>query len=120
MPHLLKLPTHTDHRGNLTVIERELNFEIKRVFFIYGVDDSVRAGHRHKTTIQALICLQGSCKIHNNNGTTTEDFILNSKSKCLILFPEDWHEVLDFTHDCILIVFASTPFSKADYIYKPY
>ena len=121
MPQIIELKTFTDKRGNLTVIEdREIPFAIKRVFYIYGVDESVRGGHCHKTTHQALFCLKGSCKIYNNNSKTKEEFVLDKPNKCLILFPEDWHKMYDFTSDCILQVFASTHFDKNDYIFEEY
>ena len=67
MAKLLSLKTLTDKRGNLTVIEKEIPFNIKRIFYIYGVDGSRRGGHRHHKTIQAAVCIQGSCKIFNND-----------------------------------------------------
>jgi len=57
MAILLDLKTFTDARGNLTVIEKVLHFEIKRIFYIYGVDNSIRGGHRHRRTYQAAIAL---------------------------------------------------------------
>ena len=56
MAELLNLKTFTDKRGNLTVIEKIIPFDIKRIFYIYGVDDSKRRGHRHHKTIQAEYC----------------------------------------------------------------
>ena len=55
MAHIIHLKTFSEKRGNLSVIENEIPFDIKRIFYIYGVDDSVRGGHRHKTTVQAAI-----------------------------------------------------------------
>ena len=49
MAKLVKLPTYNDNRGNLTVIEKILPFEIKRVYYIYGVKDNERGFHKHKT-----------------------------------------------------------------------
>jgi hypothetical protein len=120
MAHLIDLTTFTDARGNLTVIEKSVPFDIKRIFYIYGVDSSVRGGHRHHTTIQAAICLQGHCTIYNNNSITEVEFALDSPSKCLILNPEDWHQMYNFSPDAILMVCASTLFNQADYIFKPY
>jgi len=120
MAKLIDLKTHTDARGNLTVVENVLPFDIKRVFYIYGVDDSKRGGHRHHKTIQAAVCIQGACKIYNNNTITEEVFDLDNPSKCLILNPEDWHTMYDFTKDAILMVFASENFDSADYIFEPY
>jgi len=121
MAHLIDLKTFTDSRGNLTVIEdTEIPFNIKRIFFIYGVDSSKRAAHRHKTTIQALYCIQGSCEVYNNNGTKEETFILNHPNQCLILMPEDWHEIYNFSPDSILQVLASKNFDPEDYIFRKY
>lgn len=120
MARLIDLKTFTDARGNLTVVEKILPFEIKRVFYIYGVDDSRRGGHRHHKTVQAAVCIKGSCKIYNNNNKVEEDFELNTPSKCLILEQEDWHAMYDFSKDAILMVFASEYFEEADYIFEPY
>lgn len=120
MAHLIDLKTFIDKRGNLTVIEKVIDFDIKRIFYIYGVDDSVRGGHRHKKTIQAAICLQGSCEIHNDNGNHQQLFILDKPNKCLILEPEDWHTMDHFTKDAILMVLASEHFDANDYIFEPY
>ncbi|PZR24364.1 MAG: hypothetical protein DI535_22075 [Citrobacter freundii] len=120
MPQLLHLNTFTDTRGNLTVIEKIIPFPIKRIFYIYGVDDSVRGGHRHKQTIQAAICLKGRCSIYNDNNQTKEEFLLDSPAKCLLLHPEDWHQMFAFSEDAMLMVLASEYFDPEDYIYEPY
>ncbi len=120
MAYILDLKTFTDKRGNLTVVEKVIPFNIKRIFYIYGVDDSVRGGHRHKTTFQAAICLKGACHIQNNSGEKEEEFILDAPNKCLILEPKDWHKMDHFTTDAILMVLASEYFDPNDYIFEPY
>lgn len=120
MAQLINLITYTDKRGNLTVIEKVIPFDIKRIFYIYGVDDSIRGGHRHYKTYQAAICIKGSCKIFNNNGGNIETFSLSSPDKCLIIEPCDWHKMYDFSKDAILMVLASEFFDEKDYIFEPY
>ncbi|MGZ4035146.1 MAG: sugar 3,4-ketoisomerase [Bacteroidia bacterium] len=120
MAHIIDLRTFTDKRGNLTVIEKVIPFDIKRVFYIYGVDDSKRGGHRHHKTKQAAICIKGSCTIYNNDGQKEETFELNQPNKCLIIDPQDWHTMYNFSSDAILMVFASEYFDANDYIYQPY
>ncbi|SRR5258706_3567057 len=120
MPHLLDLQTFTDKRGNLTVIEKTIPFDIKRIFYIYGVDESVRGRHRHHKTIQAAICIKGSCTIYTHDGQNEKEFILDSPGKCLILEPGDWHKMYNFTPDAILMILASEYFDPNDYIYPPY
>jgi dTDP-4-dehydrorhamnose 3,5-epimerase-like enzyme len=120
MSYIIDLKTFTDNRGNLTVIENVLPFQIKRIFYIYGVDDSERGRHRHHITFQAAICIKGRCTIYNNDGEKNEIFHLNSPSKCLILEPKDWHKMYNFSKNAILMVLASEKFSTDDYIYEKY
>ena len=120
MAYTIDLKTFTDARGNLTVIENVLPFPIKRIFYIYGVDYSERGSHRHHKTIQAAICIKGRCRIYNNDGRTEKTFYLNTPSKCLILRPEDWHKMFNFTKNAILMVLASENFDEKDYIFEKY
>ena len=121
MAKLIDLKTFTDSRGNLTVIERTIPFDIKRIFYIYGVDNSLRGGHRHHKTIQAAICLKGKCRIINYDGVNSQqDFLLERPDQCLIIEPTDWHQMDQFSSDAILMVLASEYFSPEDYIYDPY
>ena len=120
MARIIDLQTFTGKRGNLTVIEKVIPFDVKRIFYIYGVDESKRGGHRHHKTIQAAICIKGKCTIYNNNGKQEEEFLLDKPNKCLILNPEDWHTMFDFSEDAILMVLASEFFDQSDYIFEPY
>lgn len=120
MARIIDLNTYTDKRGNLTVIEKVIPFNIKRIFYIYGVDTSVRGGHRHHETIQAAVCLTGSCTIWNNDGDKIETFVLDAPDKCLLLEPKDWHKMYNFTSDAILMVIASHEYNSEDYILEPY
>lgn len=119
MAHIIDLPTFGDERGNLTVVEKVLPFDIKRFYYIYDVS-SKRGGHRHKKTIQALICLGGSCEIYLNNGIKEKTVVLDTPDKCLILEPQDWHTMDNFSKNAILLVFASEYYDKNDYIYEGY
>lgn len=122
MAQYINLQTFTDVRGNLTVVEKVLPFEIKRVFYIYGVDDTERGHHRHKNTFQAAIAIKGSCRImcQGSELSPIVEFVLDTPSKCLVINPEDYHWMDNFTEDCILMVFASEYYDKEDYIFKSY
>jgi len=122
MAYFIDLITFSEERGNLTVIEKVIPFEIKRIYYIYGVDTSTRGMHRHVRTVQAAVAIQGSCEIWNqNNGTkTNEKFLLDSPNKCLVIKPEDFHWMKNFSKDCVLLVLASEYYEKEDYIYESY
>ncbi len=120
MAKLIEIQTHRDERGKLSVLEKNIPFDIKRVFYIYDVDDSVRGKHRHHKTIQAAICIHGSCKITNDDSKTKTTYIMDKPNKCLFLYPEDYHWMHDFSKDAVLLVLASENFDPDDYIYEPY
>jgi hypothetical protein len=121
MAKLINLKAFSDDRGNLTVIEKVLPFDIKRVYYIYGMKEGIeRGGHRHFKTIQALISVSGSCIISTDDGKTKSDFILDSPDKCLIVNPEDWHTMHSFKKNSVLLVLASEYFDPDDYIDKGY
>jgi dTDP-4-dehydrorhamnose 3,5-epimerase-like enzyme len=120
MSQIIKLPTHKDNRGSLTVLEKVLPFEIKRVYYIYDCSSSERGGHRHKKTVQALICIKGSCVIDCNDGKEKKTVTLNEPDTALLLLPEDYHTMHSFTPDAVLLVLASEYFDADDYIDKDY
>ncbi len=120
MPTLFKIKTISDSRGQLSVLDQDMPFDVKRVYYIHHVSQQRRGGHRHKITKQALICVSGSCMIHVNNGSLQEDFILNDPAICLLIEPEDWHYMDDFSTDAVLLVLASEKFDADDYISEEY
>ena len=119
MAQIINLPTFGDERGKLTIIEKVLPFEIKRFYYVYDVRGK-RGGHRHHKTIQALVCLGGSCEIYTNNGHKEETYLLNSSDQCLIVEPEDWHTMDKFTDGSTLLVFASEYYDVNDYLDEQY
>jgi dTDP-4-dehydrorhamnose 3,5-epimerase-like enzyme len=119
MAHIINLPIFSDDRGSLVVLEKQLPFKIKRIYYVFGVT-AKRGGHRHKKSIQALICLGGSCEIYVNNGEEEQTILLNNESKCLVIEPKDWHTMDNFSENAILLVFASEFYDVGDYIDKPY
>ncbi len=120
MAYPLDLPTYSDQRGSLTVIEKILPFDVKRVYYIYGCGGQVRGGHRHIKTMQGFVCLHGSCVVDWDNGKEQNSILLNKPSKMLMVPPEDWHVMRDFSPDAVLLVLASDTYDAADYIDEGY
>lgn len=120
MAKLIQLDTFESDAGDLTVFEKILPGEIKRVFYIRGQAGHERGGHRHLNTWQALICISGSCRVFVNNQQNQEYYLLDSPEKCLLLAPQDWHVMDQFEEGAILLVLANTQYDKDDYIFEPY
>jgi mannose-6-phosphate isomerase-like protein (cupin superfamily) len=116
---ILKLPTFTDARGSLTVMEGALPFEVVRSYWIFGADGQTRGGHRHRHTRQALVAVHGSISIYMNNGVTSEDVVLEHPGECLIVNPKDWH-TMTFGAGSVLLVMSSHAYDRSEYIDEPY
>lgn len=121
MAQLIDLSTFGSEEGRLTVFEKILPGDIKRIFYIYGVAaDQERAKHGHKNAWNALVSVSGSCRIRVTHNQQEEVFILDSPNKSLILHPGDWHIMDQFTADAILLVMSNEYYDKNDYFFdKP-
>ena len=64
MAYLINLEHHDDARGSLTVIDKVLPFEIKRIYYTYQVPNGEqRGGHAHKDLSQILFCPYGQIRV---------------------------------------------------------
>jgi hypothetical protein len=119
VPTMIDLPTFSDPRGNLTVLENLLPFEIKRVFFLHEIKD-VRGGHGHIDCKLALIALSGWVEIFCQTPANDCRYVLDSPSKCLLLDPIDWHLIDKFSENVTLLALASHTYNKNDYFFEKY
>ena len=116
---MYQFPPHGDERGQLIAIEaqKDLPFEIKRVYYIYDTLPGVRRGfHAHRCLEQILLCVHGSCRIHLDNGTDTAEVLLDKPGEGLYIANDMWREMYDFSPDAVLLVLASEYYDEADYI----
>ncbi len=118
MARLINLKTFKDTRGSLTVIERVIPFEIKRIYYVNG-PDHFKTGGKRQHLKQAVICLKGSCLIASHTGSEEQHFVLNTADQCLLLAPEDRYEMLEITNESILMVLASEPFQHEERVQEP-
>ncbi|EHN92040.1 sugar 3,4-ketoisomerase [Escherichia coli] len=115
----IPLQKHGDERGMLVALEQAKNipFEIKRVYYMFGTQGNVRRGyHAHKKIRQVAIPLNGSCRFHLDNGREKMDVVLDDPALGLLIEPGVWHEMYDYSKNCILLVLASDIYDENDYI----
>ena len=109
-----------DERGNLVVIEGEgmdIPFDIKRVFYIYGSDDTVvRGQHANRETEFLLVNVSGKSKVRVDNGTESTVIELNQPGMGLYLPSMIWKDMYDFSADSVLLVLCSRHYDEKEYI----
>ena len=117
---MLEFPQHGDDRGHLVVVEglKDIPFDIKRVFYIYGSDpDVVRGCHANRKSEFVLINVAGQSKVRSRDGLGNEAvFSLNRPHTGIYLPPMIWKDMYDFSPDSILLVLSSEHYDAEEYI----
>ena len=116
---LIPLAIKGDERGNLIAIEqgREAPFELARVYYLFGTEPGVRRGlHAHRKLHQLAVPVAGSCTMLVDDGRVRVPVQLDDPATGLLLPPMVWHEMSDFSAECVLMVLADAPYDEADYI----
>jgi dTDP-4-dehydrorhamnose 3,5-epimerase-like enzyme len=108
-----------DERGALVALEGDSNipFSIRRVYYLYQLRNDVRRGfHAHRALEQVAVCISGSCSFLLDDGHTRQTLKLSSPHQGLCIDRMIWHEMFDFSSDCVLMVIASEHYDESDYI----
>lgn len=116
---LLRFPVRGDERGSLVALEHATGvpFDIARVYFVYGTRPGVSRGfHAHRQLRQLAVCVAGSCTMVLDDGGSRTDHRLDAPDLGIEIPPMIWHEMHDFSPDCVVAVLADAPYDEADYI----
>ena len=116
---LVPLTARGDERGSLIAIEesRDVPFAIARVYYLFGTREEVTRGlHAHRSLRQFAVAVRGSCTMLLDDGNLRGTLRLDDPTVGLMLPPMVWHEMSDFSDDCVLMVLADAPYDEADYI----
>jgi hypothetical protein len=108
-----------DLRGALSVgeFERDIPFIPRRYFLVFDVPTAeTRGEHAHRICHQFLLAVRGSVNVVADDGTAREDFVLNRPDIGLHLPPMTWGIQYNYSHDAMLLVFASHYYDAGDYI----
>lgn len=109
-----------DKRGFLSVGEslKDIPFEIKRIYYIYGIGDSsaVRGQHAHKKIEQVFFCIQGKVTFLLDDGDRKEEIELREPNKGLYIGPKIWNTMIKFSKDAVILAIASHYYNEGEYI----
>lgn len=113
------LKTFTEPDGNLIPIEmdRDIPFEVKRMFYVYDVhDQNDRGKHSHHKTKQILIAVNGGVTVICDDGKKRRNYVLNEPNKALLIPEMIWDEQVYHSESSVLLVLSNTNYDVNDYI----
>ncbi|OJX62638.1 MAG: hypothetical protein BGO95_07930 [Micrococcales bacterium 73-13] len=105
--------------GSLTVAEvgSQLPFPVRRFFTVFDVPaGELRGTHAHRECHQFLVAVHGSVTARVDDGARTAETVLDRPELGLYLPPLIWGGQLDYSPGAVLLVFASHPYDRSDYI----
>jgi UDP-2-acetamido-3-amino-2,3-dideoxy-glucuronate N-acetyltransferase len=115
----IELALATDMRGSLvaTELDTDLPFVPRRTFLVFDVPSKdVRGEHAHRLCAQVLVCVRGSVVALVDDGNERQQFTLDSPKLALYVPPMIWGTQYLYSADAVLLVYASLPYDKDDYI----
>lgn len=116
---LISLAVRGDERGRLVAIEglSDVPFALARVYHVYATTPGTTRGlHAHRALNQLAVAVAGSCTMVLDDGVQRVEVLLDDPATGLTLPPLVWHEMKDFSPDCVLMVLADAAYDEADYI----
>lgn len=116
---LINFKSLGDDRGGLVALEanKDIPFDVKRVYYIFATQSGVARGfHAHKQLKQVAICISGSCRFVMDSGLDKQEIVMDSPTHGIVIDKMQWHEMHDFSDDCVLLVVASDHYDENDYI----
>lgn len=109
-----------DEKGYLVVIESEkdINFELKRIFYIYGSQrEVIRGQHANKKSEFILINVNGESKVTVKDGLgNSKTFVLDRPNLGVYIPKLLWKDMYDFSEDSVLLVLSSEYYDSEEYI----
>lgn len=120
MERIIDLPKILDERGNLTFIEndKQIPFEIKRVFWTYDVPGGEqRGGHAYHNQLELVIAISGSFDVVVKDAFGEERrYHLNRSYNGLFLPALTWRHMENFSTNALSLHLSSGDFSENEYI----
>lgn len=111
----------TSRQGSLSVVENGVTvpFDIKRVYYLYDVPGGVnRGGHAHRRQFQMIVAVSGSFSVTLDDGNVRRSFLLNHPYQGLLVYPQIWNTLDDFSSGAVCMVLASDIYDEREYIRK--
>ena len=117
---LQRVPRYDDERGTLVVNQSpgDLPFSPARMFQVFGVPQGeMRGDHAHHRCHQYLIAVRGVIDVVVDDGRGHRaEVTLDSPELGLHIPPLVWAIQRRFAGDALLIVLASEPYDRSEYI----
>lgn len=115
---LVDIPTFTDERGAISVMDKELPFEVKRVFWLHHIKDGKdRGAHALLDSSEIMMAIHGSFVVDLDDTESKASIVLDNPSKGLIIRPGIWFRTHSYQEEGVSLILASDEYARDKYTY---
>ena len=115
---LVDIPSFIDERGAISVMDRELPFEVKRVFWLHHIKKGKdRGAHALLDSSEIMIAIHGSFVVDLDDTETKTSILLDNPCKGLMIRPGIWFRTHSYKDEGVSLILASEEYSIDKYTY---
>jgi len=115
---LIDVPTFTDERGAISVMDKELPFQVKRVFWLHHIKDGKdRGAHALLDSSEIMVAVHGSFIVDLDDTVNKTSVLLSDPSKGLMIRPRIWFRTHSYKEDGVSLILAEEEYARDKYTY---
>lgn len=115
---LIDIPTFTDERGAISVMDKELPFQVRRVFWLHHIADGKDRGeHALLDSTEIIVAVHGSFVVDLDDTVSKTSVLLDSPDKGLMIRPGVWFRTHSYKNDGVSLILAEEEYARDKYTY---
>ena len=116
--NLIDIPTFTDERGAISVMDKELPFQVRRVFWLHHIADGKDRGeHALLDSTEIIVAVHGSFVVDLDDTVSKTSVLLDSPDKGLVIRPGIWFRTHSYKNDGVSLILAEEEYARNKYTY---
>ena len=116
--NLINIPTFTDERGAISVMDKELPFQVRRVFWLHHIADGKDRGeHALLDSTEIIVAVHGSFVVDLDDTMSKTSVLLDSPDKGLVIRPGIWFRTHSYKNDGVSLILAEEEYARNKYTY---
>ena len=115
---LIDIPTFKDERGVISVLDKELPFPVRRVFWLHHIKEGKdRGAHALMDSSEIMIAVHGSFIVDLDDADNRRSVLLDTPEKGLIIRPGIWFRTHSYKEEGVSLILAEEEYSRNRYTY---
>ena len=116
--NLIDVPTFTDERGAISVLDKELPFVVRRVFWLHHIlEGKDRGAHALLDSSEIMVAVHGSFVVDLDDTESKTSILLDNPGKGLMIRPGVWFRTHSYKEDGVSLILAEDEYARDKYTY---